>query len=186
MPRLFTGLEIPPQLRTYLSFLQSGMDNVRWIEPGDFHITLRFIGDVSRRDAQMIVEALSSRSWVAPSVRLGELKAFGNSRPSSIYASVHEDERLNRLAATQERLMQRLGLPPDRRRFTPHVTIARLRGGAKPQAVANYLAAHGGFSAPSFQPARFVLYSARESTGGGPYVVEDSWPLEQSDRMTGT
>lgn len=186
MPRLFTGLEIPPPLRTRLSFLQTGMDNVRWIEPGNFHITLRFIGDVGRRDAHMIVDALSSRSWVAPSVKLGELKAFGNSKPSSLYASVWDDERLTRLAAAHERLMQRLGLPPDGRRFTPHVTIARLRGGTKPESVARYLARNGGFSAPAFEPARFVLYSARESTGGGPYVVEESWPLEHSDRMTGT
>lgn len=186
MPRLFTGLEIPPQMRTRLSFLQTGMENVRWIDPGDFHITLRFIGDVGRRDAHMIVDALSSRSWPAPTVQLGELKAFGNSRPSSIYASVRENEPLIRLAAAQDRLMQRLGLPPDRRRFTPHVTIARLRGGTKPETVARYLAANGGFSAPAFEPTRFVLYSARESTGGGPYVVEESWAFEPESRMTGT
>lgn len=179
MPRLFTGLEIPPMLRTQLSFLQSGLDTVRWVEPGDFHITLRFIGDISPSGANAIYEALSSRDWQAPEIRLGELKSFGNSKPSSIYASVQESEKLLRLAASHERLMQRLGLPADGRKFTPHVTIARCRSATKPLAVARYLAENGNFSAPGFTPARFVLYSARDSTGGGPYKVEEAWDFVQ-------
>jgi len=175
MPRLFTGLEIPPVLRTRLSFLQSGLDTVRWVEPGDFHITLRFIGDVSLNEANAICEVLSSREWQAPEIQLGELKSFGNSKPSSIHASIKENEKLTRLVASHERLMQQLGLPADGRKFTPHVTIARCRAATTPPAVARYLAENGGFSAPTFTPARFVLYSARESTGGGPYKVEEAW-----------
>ncbi len=175
MPRLFTGLEIPPMLRTQLSFLQSGLDTVRWVEPGDFHITLRFIGDVSPSEANAICEALSSRQWQAPEIQLGELKAFGNSKPSSVYASVRDDEKLSRLATSQERLMQQLGLPADGRKFTPHVTLARCRGATKPQMIARYLSENGGFFSDAFTPSRFVLYSARESTGGGPYHVEESW-----------
>ncbi|MGI9354074.1 MAG: RNA 2',3'-cyclic phosphodiesterase [Rhizobiaceae bacterium] len=190
MPRLFTGLEIPQMLRTRLSFLQSGLDTVRWVEPDDFHITLRFIGDVTPNDANAICEALSSRDWHTPKVTLGELKNFGNSKPSSIYASIKDDEGLSRLAASHERMMQQLGLPSYGRKFTPHVTIARCRNATKPLTVARYLAENGGFSAPAFKPSRFMRYSARDSTGGGPYKVEETWdfvpdeeaPLAAADR----
>ena len=62
MPRLFTGIEIPPLARQHITLLQSGLKGARWIEPSDLHITLRFIGDVSDADADRIVEALDDRA----------------------------------------------------------------------------------------------------------------------------
>lgn len=176
MPRLFTGLQIPQLQRTQLSLLQSGLQNVRWIEPSDMHITLRFIGDVSPSLAEEIAESLSSRSWCAPQVVLGELAAFGSKKPKSVHASVRLNQELSGLAAGHERLMQQIGLEPDGRKFTPHVTLARCRQVAIPK-LAQWLASNGGFVSSPFTPDRFVLYSARESTGGGPYVIERSWPL---------
>jgi 2'-5' RNA ligase len=79
-------------------------------------------------------------------------------------------------SANQERLMQRIGLEPEGRKYTPHVTLARLRDAA-PRQVADYLAARGFFRTPSFRVERFVLFSSRASTGGGPYIVEASYPL---------
>ena len=75
------------------------------------------------------------------------------------------------LQAEQERLMQRIGLPPEGRKYIPHVTLARLRTSSS-RDVADYLAARGLFRTPEFRVVRFVLYSSRASTGGGPYVVE--------------
>ena len=72
--------------------------------------------------------------------------------------------------------MRQLGLPPETRRYTPHVTLARLRG-VGPRAVADYLALRGALKVEGFTAERFVLYSSRESVGGGPYVVEAAWPL---------
>ena len=75
-----------------------------------------------------------------------------------------------------ERICQRLGLPADPRKFVPHVTLARLRN-ASDGDVARYLAGRGNFSTMPFTVGRFVLMSSRESVGGGPYVVEEAWPL---------
>jgi 2'-5' RNA ligase len=80
------------------------------------------------------------------------------------------------LQAEQERLMRRIGLEPEGRKYIPHVTLARLRTSSS-RDVADYLAARGLFRTPDFRVARFVLFSARNSTGGGPYVVEASYPL---------
>ena len=80
------------------------------------------------------------------------------------------------LQAEQERLLQRLGLEPEGRKYTPHVTLARLRDSSSRQ-VADYLAARGHYRSPPFEVSRFVLFSSRASVGGGPYVVEAAYPL---------
>ncbi len=72
--------------------------------------------------------------------------------------------------------MRQIGLPPETRKFTPHVTLARLRN-ASPIDVADYMATRGHFPKLTFTAARFVLFSSRASTGGGPYVVEAAYPL---------
>ena len=46
MPRLFTGLEIPKIIRDELALMQGSLSQARWSDPGDYHLTLRFIGDV--------------------------------------------------------------------------------------------------------------------------------------------
>ena len=67
-------------------------------------------------------------------------------------------------------------LPPEKRRFTPHVTLARLRD-ASPLDVADYFAARSPFHKLTFTAPRFVLFSSRGTVGGGPYVVEAAYPL---------
>ena len=78
-----------------------------------------------------------------------------------------------------DRWHARFGMPPEQRKFTPHVTLARLRDASSHQ-VADYLSARGLFRTPPFQVSRFVLFSSRASIGGGPYVVEASYPLAAS------
>ena len=75
-----------------------------------------------------------------------------------------------------ERLMQRLGLEPEGRKFIPHVTLARLRESSSRE-VADYLSTRGPVFGSSFHVSRFVLFSSRSSVGGGPYVVEADYPL---------
>ena len=72
--------------------------------------------------------------------------------------------------------MQRIGLVPEGRKYIPHVTLARLRATSS-RDVAEYLSARGHFRSQPFPVSRFVLYSSRALVGGGPYVVEASYPL---------
>ncbi|MBC7795104.1 MAG: hypothetical protein H7Z43_15475 [Clostridia bacterium] len=85
-------------------------------------------------------------------------------------------ERADGAASGEERLLQRVGLDPEGRKFTPHVTLARLRDSSSWQ-VADYLANYQPYRSSAFPVSRFVLYSARSSAGGGPYIVEDAYPL---------
>ncbi len=59
MPRLFTGLAIPPEISEQLSFLRGGLPGARWVDPVDYHLTLRFIGDIDDALANDVYEHLS-------------------------------------------------------------------------------------------------------------------------------
>jgi 2'-5' RNA ligase len=176
MPRLFTGLEIPSGIREELSALRGGLSGARWIEPENYHVTLRFIGDVDDAVAREVASVLAQVRRSAFELRLEGLRSFGSRKPRAVVALAPTLPALMDLQAEHERLMQRVGLEPEGRKYTPHVTLARLRDSSSRQ-VADYLATRSPFRTAVFEMPRFVLFSARASVGGGPYVVEAAYPL---------
>ncbi|WP_439923297.1 RNA 2',3'-cyclic phosphodiesterase [Nitrobacter sp. JJSN] len=176
MPRLFTGLEIPPDIGRTLSDLRGGLPGARWIDPENYHLTLRFIGDIDGASANEIASVLLRINRKPFDVTLRGLSSFGGKKPRAVVASVEPSGPLVELQAELERLMRRCGLDPEGRKFTPHVTLARLRD-ASNQDVADYLSVRGYFPSRVFTAERFVLFSSRASVGGGPYVIEDSYAL---------
>ena len=176
MPRLFTGIEIPPGIAEALNMLRGGLPGARWIDAENYHITLRFLGDIDDRTANDAASVLADIRKPAFNLHFDGLASFGGRKPRSVYAQVAPDRALTDLQDEQERLMRRIGLAPETRKFTPHVTLARLRSTSSLD-VADYLSARGFFRTAPFPVTRFVLFSSRASTGGGPYVVEESYPL---------
>ena len=177
MPRLFTGLEIPPDVGQALSSLRGGLPGARWIDPDNYHLTLRFIGDVDDSIAQDVALMLGRVHRDGFELHFDGVMSFGGRKPRAVVAAVPPVQALLDVQAEQERLMQRIGLEPEGRKFTPHVTLARLRD-ASSFAVADYLSARGYFRTAPFRISQFVLFSSRNSVGGGPYVVEASYPLK--------
>ncbi len=177
MPRLFTGLEMPADAVATLTSLRGGIPGARWIDPENYHVTLRFIGDVDNRTAHSVAEMLDRIQRPVFSITLDGVGVFGGRKPHSIFANVAASPPLSALQAEQERMMQMLGLPPDPRKFAPHVTIARCRG-VSAGVVATYMESRGGFFWGPIEISRFVLFSSRSGQGGGPYVIEEAYPLE--------
>ena len=180
MPRLFTALEIPRDAALSLSLLRGGLPGARWIDVENYHLTLRFFGDVEGHVADEIANALDRVRRPSFSLALRGVGAFGSRKPHAIYAGVAASPDLAALQAEIERIAQRIGLAAEPRKFVPHITVARLRN-ASPTDVASYLSARGNFSTLPFKVGRFVLMSSRDSIGGGPDVVEEAWPLAGGD-----
>lgn len=176
MPRLFTALEIPASIGFSLSLLRGGLPGARWIEPENYHITLRFIGDIDEPTADEVADALMRVDRRPFEVALQGLGSFGSKKPHALFAAVKKSSALSELQGEHERIMQRIGLEPERRKFTPHVTLARLKGAGETD-IASYLALRANFSTPPFPVGRFVLLSSKASRGGGPYVTEEAYPL---------
>jgi RNA 2',3'-cyclic 3'-phosphodiesterase len=176
MPRLFTGLEVPADIATELNMLQGGVWGARWIEPQDYHITLRFIGDIEERlarEIRMSFENVEARPFT---IQLKGVGAFGGNDPHTIFAGVVESAEIRRLHASLERHCQMAGLPPEGRKFMPHVTLARLRSPNLAN-VQEFLARQNLFISRPFEVNQFVLFSSRPSRGGGPYGVVDAYEL---------
>jgi RNA 2',3'-cyclic 3'-phosphodiesterase len=184
MPRLFAGLEVPSHVVSVLSMLRGGLPGARWVEPTDYHITLRFIGDIGNRQASEIDSLLADVSRRPLSLKVSGLGSFGGDKPHSVFAAVEPNRELSELQGEIDRLVRACGVEADKRKFQPHVTLARLKG-ASSFDVAEYLSLRGWFPPQTFTASRFVLYSSRDSFGGGPYMVETSYPLGAPARAYG-
>ncbi|UHD46622.1 RNA 2',3'-cyclic phosphodiesterase [Aureimonas altamirensis] len=179
MPRLFTAIEIPRDAALCLSFLRGGLPSARWIDTENYHLTLRFIGDVDCRTADEVVAELDRVARPGFELTLRGVGAFGSKKPHSIYAGAVSSPGLEALQADVDRACRRAGIAPNPQKFVPHVTLARLRH-PKGEDVAHYLSGRGNFRSPSFHVGRFVLYSSRDSVGGGPYLLEEAFTLGES------
>ena len=107
MPRLFTGLEVPREVGEVLSMFRGGLPGARWIDPENYHITLRFIGDIDDRLAQDIASLLDGVRKRPFDVRFEELASFGGYKPRAVIAAVDPVSPLVELQAEHERLMWR-------------------------------------------------------------------------------
>jgi RNA 2',3'-cyclic 3'-phosphodiesterase len=177
MPRLFVGLEVPERVATTLSGLRWGLPGARWVDPSDYHLTLRFIGDIDRRTAREVENQLAEISHEPIPIAMVGLGVFGGDKPHTIYAGIEPNRALAELQAESERCLRRLGFKPEGRKFTPHVTLARMRS-ASVLDVADYLAANAPFPNCRFTADSYALFSARETFGGGPYIVEAAYSLQ--------
>lgn len=179
MPRLFAALPLPPEIRTRLTLLQGGLPGARWTRPENFHITLRFIGEVDARTADDVASALDAVQAAPFDVVLKGCGVFGKDKPRSLWVGVAPNPDLNRLAAKIERACQTIGLPPDGRKFAPHVTLARING-VPPEKIRAYVEEHALFETPPFRVEAFGLYSSRLGQDGSTYTLEVSYPLTRT------
>ncbi|MEW5963176.1 MAG: RNA 2',3'-cyclic phosphodiesterase [Pseudomonadota bacterium] len=182
MPRLFAGIELPEDIRDLLSDLETPIPGVRWIEADALHLTLRFAGDIDNRAARELADELARIEVRAFEMRLKGLGTFGGKEPRALWTGVEAGEQLEQLARACERAARNAGLAPETRAFRPHITVARLKS-PRIEALARFLSHHGGFQSEPFMVGRFVLYSSRPQVGGGPYLVEEAFPLEGGEGL---
>ncbi len=176
MPRLFTGFEVPPGIADPLAAVRGGLSGARWITPDHYHVTLRFFGDIDGATARDIDAMLALIDKPPVRLTVTGLRIFGGERPRALVAEIESTPDLLEMQAEQERLVRRLGLPPETRKYAPHITLARLRDVSAFQ-LAGFISAIGPLPKLAFTANRYVMFSSRDSVGGGPYIVEADYPL---------
>jgi RNA 2',3'-cyclic 3'-phosphodiesterase len=176
MPRLFTAIEVPDDVREELYRLHQPLPGARWVEPSSYHLTLRFAGDIEGPIAREFVANLANVETDAFEIVISGLGAFGGNDPHTVFADVSPCPALDALARAHEKAARAAGLPPEKRPFKPHITLARLRN-ASASAVAQFLTRYSGYRSEPFFVAQAVLMSSRPGVGGGPYAIEDRFPL---------
>ena len=139
--RTFIAIELTRELLDKLGDLQSRLAEdappglVRWVRPQGIHLTLKFLGEIppSRADAVAAAMEVACAAHAPFTLQVGGLGCFPNARrPRVVWVGVQEPS--GALAALQrdvERAMASLGLPPEGRRFSPHLTLGRVKGGSR-------------------------------------------------------
>ena len=177
MIRLFVALPFPAPVRARLGFLQGGVPGARWTTVENFHLTLRFIGEVDRGFADGIDAALASVRAPAFELNLAGLDQFGHgAKPRVLYLGVERNPALSFLQAKVESALVRAGVAPETRRFSPHVTLARLKE-APPSRVGTFIRDHEPCRIGPIACDRFVLFSSWPQSSGPIYRAEVDYPL---------
>ena len=176
MIRLFVALELPDAVRTRLAMMQGGVPGARWQREDQMHLTLRFIGEVEEGIARDIDDALATVRAPAFTLELAGVGDFGGREPHALWAGVRANDALMHLEKKVESALQRVGLEAEMRKYTPHVTLARLRNAPRAK-VAEFIAHHSLFASGPIAIDRFALYSSLLGSGGAVYRVERTYPL---------
>jgi RNA 2',3'-cyclic 3'-phosphodiesterase len=178
MLRLFVGIPFPPELKLRLSLLCSGIPNARWVDPGNLHLTLRFIGEISEDVAADVDGALARLRARRFALQLTGTGVFGGDRPRNLWVGVERNPDLVALRDKVEQALTRIGLPPEPRKFSPHVTLARFNNPPIDE-LAAYLAAHAGFRADPLPVEAFSLIASFPTKSGSVYEDQADYPLQK-------
>jgi 2'-5' RNA ligase len=175
--RLFVALALPDQLRVELASIMGGVAGVRWIPAQNLHLTLRFIGEVQSWQAQEIDDALAAvrpRAFELQVAGVGTFERDG--RVTALWANVERSERLSHLAQKIETALQRAGLPPERRKFAPHITLARADQ-VPEEKIVRWVQTQNLFRASPVTVEHFTLFSSRLGKDFSVYTPEVDYAL---------
>ena len=177
MIRLFLALDIDPLAKTLIGELGRSVPGARTTPPEQLHLTLRFIGEVEGTMFHDIRERLSELS--APPLAL-TISGVGHFPPRGIprviWAGIKPSTELLKLRNAINRLLFECGLPPEKRKFHPHITLARFKK-SSPGRVAQFLSENSNLEVPQFIVNEVTLYSSKLTSKGAIHTVESRYPL---------
>jgi 2'-5' RNA ligase len=175
--RLFAALPVPDIVARHLMLLQGGVPGARWQAREQLHLTLRFIGEVDGADSRALDDALAGIDAPAFDLQLHGVGQFGNKQPHALWAAVRPNPMLDHLQRKVDNAIRRVGQPQDAHKFTPHVTLARLRH-PEIDKVREWLTEHALSTSSEFTVDAFCLYSSKLTSDGSVYRVEQEYPLK--------
>jgi 2'-5' RNA ligase len=178
--RLFVALSIPDTVARQVMLLQGGVPGARWQSREQLHLTLRFIGEVDGREARALEDALAGIDAPAFDLQLHSVGQFGNKQPHALWAAARQNDLLEHIQRKVDNAIRRVGQPQDAHKFTPHVTLARLRH-PDAEKMVDWLKYNALYTSARFDVDSFQLYSSRLTSDGSIYRVEEDYPLRQFD-----
>lgn len=177
MIRLFVAIGLPEEQRMRLASLVGGIDGARWVAEENYHVTLQFIGEVTEDTAPELIDTLDRVVSPGFDLTLEGTGHFGTGRQvRSLWAGVRRSDALDELHASVARALLQAGIEPEGRRFTPHVTLARLKGIGQSR-VLPWLESTGGFLGVPFRVDRFTLFESRLGRAGPVYTPVAEFPI---------
>jgi len=178
MPRLFVAIDLPENIKGNLESMSFGIPGAKWVNPEQIHLTVRFIGEV---DGALFHDIKNSLEEINISAFELQLKGVGHfpprGAPRVIWVGLEKSSSLKRLRKKIDSAMQKAGVKPEGRKFSPHITLARLKN-SPVQKIAKFLAGNSLFSQDRFEVHEFKLYSSTLTQKGAFHTVERIYPLD--------
>jgi 2'-5' RNA ligase len=175
--RLFVALDLPHALRTRLSWMSGGLQGARWVPPENYHVTLRFIGEVPAWRAEEIDLALAAIGATGFDLQLSGVGTFEKGgKVLALWIGVDRNKALEHLQSKIETAMQRAGLESERRRFNPHITLARVES-VPAYKVAEWVQGRNLFRSDTVPIEHFTLFRSRLGKEQAIYDAEVEYPL---------
>lgn len=177
MIRLFVGIALPANVRSLLSNLGATIPGARPVPAEQIHLTLRFIGEVEAGrflDIRERLEELESKALTTGVRGVGHFPPRG--KPRVVWAGLDSAGDIIILRNRINYLLKQGGIEPERRKFHPHVTLARLKD-SSPERVAAFLQTNALLQSPPFIVDQVNLYSSRLHPDGAVHRVEAAYPL---------
>jgi 2'-5' RNA ligase len=177
--RLFIAVPVPEYIADDLADLCSGIPGARWVPPENFHITLRFLGEIDGAQADDVHEALSRIIAPGFEISLSSVGTFGDQKKTrALWAGVDPSPALVHLRDKVESAAVRAGLPPEPRRFKPHVTLARFKNGsAMAPEIHQFITRNALYRSEAFFVERFTLFQSFLGGEGAIYRPEVDYEL---------
>jgi 2'-5' RNA ligase len=182
--RTFICLELPDTIRVQAEALQRRLaglgDQIRWVNPGNLHLTLRFLGEISRSQVETVclaVRCAAARVDVF-SIRFSGTGCFPSlRRPKVFWIGITEPTDLIRLFEAIEEELSSAGFPREIRPFSPHLTIGRARVDRKSPGLTDALTT-AGFEPASFLVTHVTVMKSDLKKSGAVYTVLARQPLK--------
>jgi 2'-5' RNA ligase len=176
MPRLFVAIDLPDEVKKEIAGISGNLPGARWVPDPQLHLTLRFIGDVDTGAFQAVKTALVLVSCLPFTLRLRGVGHFPpGKQPRVLWVGMEESRPLQELQRRVEAALTAVGIAPDERRFSPHITIARLKETPAPL-VAALEERHRDFLAGPFPGGTFHLYASTLTREGAIHTREANYP----------
>ncbi len=178
--RLFVAIDLPDSVKERLALLCCGLPGARWVAPEQIHLTLRFIGEVDGGLFLDIRDALTEIAGKSFSLGLSGVGFFPpRGKPRVVWVGLQKNESLLKLRNRMESRLVDVGLEPEGRKFSPHITLARLKKTPTIKIV-RFLESHSHFCTSSFSVENFHLYSSVLGRKGAVHRIEASYRFAEN------
>ena len=178
MYRLFVAIDLPPDIVAQLQELCYGVPGAKWVQPEQMHLTLRFIGEVDGGIFRDIKEGLGAIKSPLFSLQVKGLGFFPPRKtPRVLWAGLAPVEEISGLRNRIENVLVGMGLEPEGRKYSPHITLARLHDTPLAR-LGRFLAGNSLFATPEFPVSEFHLYSSALTSKGAVHTIEASYSLQ--------
>jgi 2'-5' RNA ligase len=181
MPRLFIAIDFPASVVEQIQNICFGIRDARWTPRNQLHLTMRFIGECHNGLFENIaaeLDKISLRGFTVGAQGVGYFPLRGN--PRIVWVGVKPDDALSELRTSIDQVLSRLEVQEEKKKFHPHVTVARLRDNTPPEWIIPFLADNNLFKTEEFEIKEFHLFSSILQKQGAIHQIEETYQLLES------